>query len=91
MLKRVYYPINKEKIAEAIALYEAYDKTDRTSQEATELWDRYNTAKKAICPGSYVWAANFFQAMSFSGTLTVERVYYAILAMGINTVEVKDD
>lgn len=93
--KRVYYPINKAKIQEAIDLYNEYsEKNDALPhEEAMELWYKYCDAFEAICPMSNAWTLHIFQAMRWSGTLTVDNVYYAIIIMGANTklVEVDDD
>lgn len=96
MLKRVYHPINKDKIQEAIDAYNEYWKKSAdlsvSEEECEEMWDKFIKARNKICPGSNLWAAHFFQAMSWSGTLTVERVYYTIIASGVNiTVKEVDD
>lgn len=87
MLKRVYYPINKTKIQEAIDLYLEYCARESymSMEESMLLWDKYCDTFNEICPGSNVWASSIFQPMKWSDSLTVENVYYAILAMGINT------
>ena len=93
--KRVYYPVNKAKIQEAIDLYNKYNEINHTlsQEEAMELWTKYCDTFDAICPRSNVWVLHIFQAMRWSDTLTVDNVYYAIIVMGANTklVEVDDD
>lgn len=93
--ERIYCPINKDKIQEAIDLYNEYwDKeTERTDEENDALWSKYCDTHREICPGANVWSMHIFQAMTWSGTLDVEHVYNTILASGTNTVlvEVYDD
>lgn len=85
--KRVYYPIDKKAIQEAIDLYNEHNERESTlsHEESMVLWEKYCDKFNEISPGSNTWVASIFQAMSWSGTLDVEHVYYAILAMGINT------
>lgn len=87
MTKRVHYPINKTKIAESIELYMSWDGSDSE-------WNKIYYTLNDICPGSSCWATihSLFQAMKFSNTLTIDNVYYAILASGVNTrLEEYDD
>lgn len=80
--KRVHHPINKTKIQEAIDYY-----VDYAENENEDSWHKYYDTCQDICMHSPAWAAltSMFQPMYWSKTLTVENVYYAILAMGINT------
>ncbi len=88
MLKRVYHPINKAKIQEAIDYYKEFS----GYQKLDDSYEKYYNAWHEVCPGSNAWASLIFQPMLWSGTLDVEHVYYAILAMGINTtLEEVDD
>lgn len=80
--KRVYYPIDKAKIQEAIELYLVYaEKGDEDS------WNRCYDIANTIGRGSHVWMAihGILQACYYSDTLDVEHVYSGILALGINT------
>jgi hypothetical protein len=90
MTKRIQYPVNKEKIVEAIELYEEYSSLmwDETDKERNmSIWLKYCDVVREICPEGWVHvaAASLFQAMRFAGNLTVENVYNAIIASGINT------
>lgn len=80
MLKRVYYPVNKKAIEESIKLYLKY-------RENGSTWEEFYYSCDKICPGSNAWAVitAMFQPMFWSKSLTVDNVYYAILAMGVNT------
>ena len=94
MIKRVYYPIDKKAIQEAIDLYNEYSRREPTPshEESMALWGEFCDKFNEISHGSNVWCAHIFQPMAWSGTLDEEHVYYAILAMGINTkLEEYDD
>lgn len=80
--KRIHYPINKTKIQEAIDLYTYYiDNGDEA------FWNEFYDTCQDICIHSNAWAVltSMFQPMYWSGTLTVENVYYALIVMGVNT------
>lgn len=92
--KRVYYRVNRQAIHDAIRWYEMRDKCD-DNEERDILWEKFYTACESICPESYTYVAMpaLVQAMWFSGSLTEENLYMAIIAAGINTTmtEVDDD
>lgn len=93
MLKRKYYPINKEAIKRAIDAYNEFcERSSKvTKEEEQALWNKYcDIYDKEICPGSYLWASSIFQPMKFAETLTVDNVYNTIIASGINT-KLEDD
>lgn len=80
--KRVYYPIDKNKIQYAIDKYLEYMKNDDP-----DAWsDAYNACNE-ISPGSTAWMCliHVIQACYYSNTLDVEHIYEGILALGINT------
>jgi hypothetical protein len=93
MSKFVEVPINREKIQKCIDLYEERYKTGRllTEEENIEFYSQLNKLWGEICPGSSVWAAHIMQPMRWCGTLDVDHVCNAIIAMGINVREVYDD
>ena len=87
MTKRVYHPVDKAKIKEAIDAWEIYHEAHNTQpKEVYEpLWDKAYHAYNDMVPNSNVWASSLFQPMAWSGTLTVENVYNTIIASGMNT------
>ena len=92
--KRVYYRVNKQAIRDAIHWYTLREKCD-ASKAQDILWEKFYTACESICPESYTYVAMpaLVQAMWFSGSLTEENLYMAIIAAGINTTitEADDD
>jgi hypothetical protein len=90
MTKRISYPVNKDAILEAIELYEEYSYlmwNESEEERRMSIWHKYCDVVREICPEGWVHVAvaSLFQAMRFAGTLTVENVYNAIIASGINT------
>lgn len=87
MTKRVHYPVNKEVLRKII---EAWYR-----DEAGEVgaWDEfYELCHDHTTGYASVALCSLVQAMSFSETLTVDNLYYAIIASGINTkLEETDD
>ena len=83
--KRIHYPVNKAKIEEAIYWYNKYDQCDPRLND--EYWDKHYEACSRICPQAYVrvMVCSLIQAMHFANNLTVDNVYYSILASGANT------
>lgn len=93
MKKRVHYPINREKIAEVIELYKRYTHLADvkpgfySSSESQILWCRIYDTFRDVCRMSNVEyvGITLLQAMNFSDTLTVDNLYYTLLAAGVNT------
>ena len=92
--KRVYYRVNRQAIRDAIHWYTLREECDDNA-ERDALWEKFYTACDSICPEGYTYVAMpaLVQAMQFSGSLTEENLYMAIIAAGINTImtEVDDD
>ena len=92
--KRVYYRVNRQAIRDAIHWYEMREKCEY-NEVRDMLWEKFYTTCESICPESYTYVAMpaLVQAMWFSGSLTEENLYMAIIAAGINTeiTEVDDD
>ena len=84
--KRVYYRVNRQAIRDAIRWYTLHAERDDSALRDM-LWEKFYTACESICPESYSYVAMpaLVQAMYFSGTLTEENLYMAIIAAGINT------
>lgn len=80
--KRIYYPIDKNKIQKAIDHYMHYTES---GDEAS--WNEFYDTCQDICIRSNVWpvVTSMFLPMYWSGSLTVENVYYALIVMGVNT------
>ena len=84
--KRVYYPVNKAQIEKCIKLYLEFHTSPYETQEHLDAWNKFYDNMGSIADGSAsVAMPSLFQAMAFSDTLTVDNVYNAIIASGINT------
>lgn len=92
--KRVYYRVNRQAIHDAIRWYTLREECDNSDVQDV-LWEKFYKTCESICPESYTYIAMpaLVQAMWFSGSLTEENLYMAIIAAGINTeiTEVEDD
>lgn len=90
--KRVYYRVNRQAIRDAIRWYTLHAECD-DSPARDISWEKFYTACESICPESYTYVAMpaLVQAMYFSGTLTEENLYMAIIAAGINTTMTEAD
>ena len=92
--KRIHHPVDKKAIAISIDLYNKID-FDKLYDDGHEGWDAYWSSLANICPGNSCQITcslpSVFQAMLWTNTLTVDRVYALILASGINTEEVQID
>lgn len=91
--KRVYYKIDRQMLSKAIELYEQYDELSGDDYRQDKLWEEFYDTMKNVCKSSYCYVAlpSLMQAMRFSGTLTEENLYMAIIAAGINTVTTEVD
>lgn len=97
--KRVYYKIDRQILSKAIELYkqyeEQYEELSGDDYRRDKLWNEFYDTMKNVCKSNYCYIplASLMQAMYFSGTLTEENLYMAIIAAGINTeiTEVDDD
>lgn len=87
MTKRVHYPVRKDKIAEAIELYNKYTECMFDIKMSKPIWEAFYEKAGEISPFTHCRVAipSLFQAMEFAGTLTVDNVYNAIIVAGINT------
>ena len=86
--KRVHYPVRKNKIAEAIELYNKYNELEDTSSDyAYKIWTTFYGKIEEISPFTHCSIAlpGLFQAMEFAGMLTVDNLYNTIICSGINT------
>ena len=85
MHRRIHYAVNKDAINKSIELYKIFCECPRN--ENNDTWTEYYDSLRNISIGSHCRVAlpSLMQAMEFSGTLTVDNLYYAIIASGINT------
>ena len=93
--KRIYYKIDRQILRKAIELYKKYDELRGDDYKQEKLWHKFYDTMENVCKSNYCYIAlpSLIQAMHFSGTLTEENLYMAIIAAGINTeiTEVDDD